>query len=79
MVKFRTMAPDAERSEPELVVPGDPRVIEGMAWLRRARLDELPQLWNVVTGKMSLVGPRPERPELVARLEEQIAGYGAAP
>ena len=76
MVKFRTMAPDAERSEPELVVPGDPRVIEGMAWLRRARLDELPQLWNVVTGKMSLVGPRPERPELVARLEEQIAGYG---
>ena len=76
MVKFRTMTPDAERSGPELAVPDDPRVIDGVAWLRRTRLDELPQLWNVLTGKMSLVGPRAERPELVARLERQIAGYG---
>ena len=76
MVKFRTMAPDAERSGPELAVPGDPRVIEGMAWLRSTRLDELPQLWNVLTGQMSLVGPRAERPELVAQLEAEIAGYG---
>ena len=76
MVKFRTMTPDAERSGPELAVPDDPRVIGGVAWLRRTRLDELPQLWNVLTGKMSLVGPRAERPELVARLERQIAGYG---
>ena len=76
MVKFRTMTPDAERSGPELAVPDDPRVIDGVAWLRRTRLDELPQLWNVLTGKMSLVGPRAERPEVVARLERQIAGYG---
>ncbi len=76
MVKFRTMTPDAERSGPELAVPDDPRVIGGVAWLRRTRLDELPQLWNVLTGKMSLVGPRAERPEVVARLERQIAGYG---
>ena len=76
MVKFRTMAPDAERTGPELAVADDPRVIEGLAWLRRTRLDELPQLWNVLAGQMSLVGPRAERPELVARLEEQIAGYG---
>ena len=75
MVKFRTMARDAERSGPELAVPDDPRVIEGMAWLRGTRLDELPQLWNVLTGRMSLVGPRAERPELVARHQAEIAGY----
>ena len=78
MVKFRTMTPDAERTGPELALLDDPRVVEGMALLRRTpdRLDELPQLWNVLTGEMSLVGPRAERPALVARLEEQIAGYG---
>lgn len=75
-VKFRTMGPDAERAGPELAVRDDPRVIAGVAWLRRTRLDELPQLWNVLTGTMSLVGPRPERPELVARHEQEIAGYG---
>ena len=76
MVKFRTMRQDAEQSGPELAMRDDPRVIAGLAWLRRTRLDELPQLWNVLTGAMSLVGPRPERPELVARLEREIAGYG---
>ena len=76
MVKFRTMEPGAEQSGPELAAAEDPRVIDGMGWLRRTRLDELPQLWNILVGEMSLVGPRPERPELVARLEEKIAGYG---
>ena len=76
MLKFRTMMPDAERTGPELALRNDPRIIEGVAWLRRTRLDELPQLWNVLVGEMSLVGPRAERPALVARLEEEIAGYG---
>ncbi len=76
MLKFRTMEPGAERAGPELAAATDPRVIDGMGWLRRTRLDELPQLWNILAGEMSLVGPRPERPELVALLEEKIAGYG---
>ena len=76
MLKFRTMTRNAESSGPELAAAEDPRVIDGMGWLRRTRLDELPQLWNILAGEMSLVGPRPERPELVALLEEKIAGYG---
>ncbi len=76
MIKFRTMSHGAEQSGPALALSDDPRVVAGMAWLRRARLDELPQLWNVLKGDMSLVGPRAERPEPVARLEQQIAGYG---
>ncbi len=76
MLKFRTMTRNAESDGPELAAAEDPRVIDGMGWLRRTRLDELPQLWNILAGEMSLVGPRPERPELVALLEEKIAGYG---
>ena len=75
-LKFRTMTPDAERSGPVLASVEDSRVLRGLRWLRRCRLDELPQLWNVAVGDMSLVGPRPERPEVVARLERQVAGYG---
>ena len=75
MVKFRTMAHDAERTGPTLAVADDPRVVDGLAWLRRTRLDELPQLWNVLTGSMSLVGPRAERPDLVERFSAEIAGY----
>ena len=76
LLKFRTMARDAERNGPMLAGVNDPRVIPGMGWLRRTRLDELPQLWNVLTGSMSIVGPRPERPQFVARLEREIPGYG---
>ena len=61
---------------PVLAHRDDPRVVPGLAWLRRARLDELPQLWNVLTGEMSIVGPRAERPERVANFEELIPGYG---
>ena len=76
LLKFRTMTRDAERNGPVLARVNDPRVIPGMRWLRRTRLDELPQLWNVLRGSMSIVGPRPERPQIVARLEREIPGYG---
>ena len=76
MVKFRTMVHGAEAaSGPVLAGSDDPRVVPGLAWLRRARLDELPQLWNVLTGEMSIVGPRAERPERVSNFEELIPGY----
>jgi len=75
--KFRTMVPDAEsRTGPTIASADDPRVLKGMRWFRAARLDELPQLLNVARGEMSIVGPRPERPEFVARFEELLPGYG---
>ncbi|MGH7264838.1 MAG: sugar transferase [Candidatus Rokuibacteriota bacterium] len=64
--KFRTMVPDAESRGLPLTVAGDPRVTRIGAWLRRLKLDELPQLFNVLVGDMSLVGPRPEVPRYVA-------------
>lgn len=77
MIKLRTMYPDAEtRSGPVLADRNDVRVIPAMSWLRATRLDELPQLWNVLKGEMSLVGPRPERPELASQFEALIPGYG---
>ncbi|RMH40657.1 MAG: glycosyl transferase [Deltaproteobacteria bacterium] len=69
MVKFRTMRPDAEKyTGPVVAGENDPRVTRVGRFLRKTRLDELPQLWNVLTGSMSLVGPRPERPELLRNL-----------
>jgi lipopolysaccharide/colanic/teichoic acid biosynthesis glycosyltransferase len=69
MVKFRTMKVDAEKGTGAvLAVKGDPRVTKVGRFLRGTRLDELPQLWNVLRGDMSLVGPRPERPELLSTL-----------
>ena len=76
MVKFRTMYPDAEEGVGAVLAKhGDPRVIPACQWLRATRLDELPQLFNVVRGEMSIVGPRPERPELTAQFEALIPGY----
>jgi lipopolysaccharide/colanic/teichoic acid biosynthesis glycosyltransferase len=77
MVKFRTMHEDAEADGrgARLAAASDPRVVPGCGWIRAARLDELPQLWNVLRGEMSLVGPRPERPELTAGFETSIPGY----
>ena len=74
--KFRTMRPDAEaQSGPTWASDNDPRVTTVGAFLRRTRLDEIPQLWNVVRGDMAFVGPRPERPEFVEYLSQQIPYY----
>jgi lipopolysaccharide/colanic/teichoic acid biosynthesis glycosyltransferase len=76
MLKFRTMYPNAEEGlGPTLARRNDPRVIPACQWLRDTRLDEIPNLWNVLMGEMSIVGPRPERPELTERHEELIPGY----
>jgi len=76
IVKFRTMVEDAEElTGPRFAIPNDPRTTRAGAWLRRLSLDELPQLFNVVRGDMSLVGPRPERPEFVARFRERYPEY----
>jgi len=73
--KFRSMSVDAERNGPVWASTHDPRVTPIGRLLRRTRLDELPQCWNVLIGDMSFVGPRPERPEFVATLQEQIPFY----
>jgi lipopolysaccharide/colanic/teichoic acid biosynthesis glycosyltransferase len=76
MVKFRTMRVDAEATGgAQLSTTGDPRVIPACRWVRATRADELPQILHIVTGRMSVVGPRPERPELTAGFEKEIAGY----
>jgi lipopolysaccharide/colanic/teichoic acid biosynthesis glycosyltransferase len=77
MLKFRSMRLGAEaEGDPVQAAVNDPRVVRGMGWIRQTRLDELPQLWNVVRGEMSIVGPRPERPEELLAYEQQIPGYG---
>jgi sugar transferase (PEP-CTERM system associated) len=75
--KFRSMRVDAEALTGAVwSTENDPRVTPVGRFLRRTRLDELPQLWNVLRGDMSFVGPRPERPEFVAELTRQIPFYG---
>jgi lipopolysaccharide/colanic/teichoic acid biosynthesis glycosyltransferase len=77
VVKFRSMRTDAEAGTGAVwSQQNDPRVTRVGRILRRTRLDELPQLWNVLRGEMSFVGPRPERPQFVASLIEQIPFYG---
>lgn len=74
--KVRSMLHDCERqSGARWCQPGDSRITPVGRWLRKTHLDELPQLWNVVRGEMSLIGPRPERPEFVPQLEKAIPLY----
>jgi sugar transferase (PEP-CTERM system associated) len=74
--KFRTMHSDAEAdSGPTWAKDDDPRITRVGSFLRKTRMDEIPQLWNVLKGDMSLVGPRPERPEFVAELNQKIPYY----
>jgi lipopolysaccharide/colanic/teichoic acid biosynthesis glycosyltransferase len=73
MMKFRSMRPDAEKhTGPVLATQDDPRITRVGKFLRRTRLDEIPQFWNVFIGDMSIVGPRPERPELAEQLAMAI-------
>jgi lipopolysaccharide/colanic/teichoic acid biosynthesis glycosyltransferase len=69
MSKFRSMRRDAERMGAKFATARDPRVLRIGGFLRRSRIDELPQLWNVLRGDMSMVGPRPERPEFLEQLK----------
>ena len=77
VVKFRTMRPDAEAANgPQWADDNDSRVTRVGLFLRRSRLDEIPQLWCVLKGDMAFVGPRPERPEFVEMLTKEIPFYG---
>lgn len=73
--KLRTMRCDAEREGAMLACSGDPRVLPGCGWMRKSHVDELPQLWNILLGDMSLVGPRPERPEIHEEIRRALPGF----
>jgi exopolysaccharide biosynthesis polyprenyl glycosylphosphotransferase len=76
IIKFRTMVADAEAATGAVFShQGDPRVTRVGRFMRKTRLDEIPQLFNVIKGEMSIVGPRPERPEHIDRLTEKIPFY----
>jgi lipopolysaccharide/colanic/teichoic acid biosynthesis glycosyltransferase len=76
LYKIRTMVHDCESlTGPRWSMPGDPRITPVGRILRRLHLDELPQFFNVLRGDMSLVGPRPERPEIVKKLRKAVPGY----
>ncbi|OGL72389.1 hypothetical protein A3F28_01175 [Candidatus Uhrbacteria bacterium RIFCSPHIGHO2_12_FULL_57_11] len=75
IVKFRTMVRDAETNGAQFASKDDSRVTRVGRFLRAARIDELPQVWNVIRGEMSFIGPRPERPEFVRQLEEAMPFY----
>ena len=75
IIKFRSMVADAERHGPQLSSTSDPRITPIGKFLRRARLDELPQFWNVLKGEMSMVGPRPERQHFIDEIMKEAPHY----
>ena len=75
LIKLRSMCTDAEADGAQFAQKNDPRVTRIGRFIRKVRIDELPQTWSVLKGEMSFVGPRPERPEFVAGLEEQLPFY----
>ena len=75
MFKFRTMGLDAEKDGPQFAQEQDPRLIRGGSFLRRSRLDEIPQMWNVLKGDMTLVGPRAEQITFAERFRREIPFY----
>jgi lipopolysaccharide/colanic/teichoic acid biosynthesis glycosyltransferase len=76
MLKFRTMYADSRSAKGGLwTEDSDPRIIPACRWIRRCHFDELPQLINVIKGDMSLIGPRPDTPEMVAKVEEACPGF----
>ena len=75
LIKFRSMKVDAEKSGPVWASKGDDRTTRVGRVIRKLRVDEIPQFWNILKGEMSFVGPRPERPHFVAQLAEEIPYY----
>ena len=73
--KFRTMIDHAENGTPQITQDNDPRITKIGHWLRKYRLDELPQLWNILRGDMSVVGPRPERPYFIEQIMKDAPYY----
>jgi len=73
--KFRSMIPDAEKERPRFASKEDPRIFKWGAFMRKTRIDELPQLWNVLRGDMHLIGPRPERRYWIEEFEKRIPYY----
>ena len=75
IIKFRTMCVHAETETPQLSAANDPRITKVGKWMRKYRLDELPQFWNILRGDMSIVGPRPERRYFINQIEEKAPYY----
>ncbi len=75
IIKLRSMKVDSERQRPQWASVGDPRVTKVGRILRKSRIDELPQIWNVLIGEMSFVGPRPERPEFYSIIEKEVPEF----
>lgn len=75
IIKFRTMYVHAEEATPQLSADDDPRITKVGKWMRKYRLDELPQFWNILRGEMSIVGPRPERRYFINQIEEKAPYY----